>query len=53
LLRDLIGRAARASKAVTLGVVKGNPTRSLYERHGFQVTSEDRGKVYMAKPPGA
>ena len=50
LLRALIGRAAQAGKAVTLGVVKGNPARSLYERHGFRVTSEDQYKVYMKKP---
>jgi GNAT superfamily N-acetyltransferase len=51
LLQDLIVRAARAGKAVTLGVVKGNPARSLYARHGFRVTSEDQYKVYMAKEP--
>jgi hypothetical protein len=36
---------------VTLGVVKGNPARSLCERHGFRVTSEDRFKIHMAKEP--
>jgi GNAT superfamily N-acetyltransferase len=51
LLRDLIARAAKAGKRVTLAVVRGNPARSLYERHGFQVTSEDRYKVYMVKEP--
>jgi ribosomal protein S18 acetylase RimI-like enzyme len=51
LLQALIERAAQAGKAVTLGVVKGNPARSLYERHGFQVTSEDQSKVYMEKEP--
>jgi GNAT superfamily N-acetyltransferase len=51
LLRDLVARAAKAGKGVTLGVVKGNPARSLYERHGFQMASEDRYKLYMAKEP--
>jgi ribosomal protein S18 acetylase RimI-like enzyme len=51
LLQDLIVRAAQTRKAVTLGVVKGNPARSLYERHGFHVTSEDQFKVYMEKEP--
>jgi GNAT superfamily N-acetyltransferase len=51
LLQDLIERARRERKAVTLGVVKGNPARSLYERHGFHVTSEDEYKVYMAIEP--
>jgi ribosomal protein S18 acetylase RimI-like enzyme len=50
-LRELIERARRSGKAVTLGVVKGNPARSLYERHGFRVTSEDQYKVYMALEP--
>jgi ribosomal protein S18 acetylase RimI-like enzyme len=49
LLRDLIERAERAGKAITLGVVKGNPARSLYERHGFHITGEDWHKVYMAR----
>jgi|GEM_PF-284510 ribosomal protein S18 acetylase RimI-like enzyme len=48
LLRDLIERARDSGKAVTLGVVKGNPARSLYERHGFRITREDYYKVYMA-----
>jgi GNAT superfamily N-acetyltransferase len=51
LLQDLIGRAGRAGKTLTLAVVKGNPARSLYERHGFQVTSEDDYKAYMAIKP--
>jgi GNAT superfamily N-acetyltransferase len=51
LLRDLIERARRERKAVTLGVVKGNPARSLYERHGCHVTGEDTYKVYMAIEP--
>jgi ribosomal protein S18 acetylase RimI-like enzyme len=51
LLRDLIARARRGRKTVTLSVLKGNPAQSLYERHGFQVTSEDDYKVYMAANP--
>jgi len=49
LLHGLIERATRAGKTIALGVVKGNSARSLYERHGFQVTSEDQYKVYMAR----
>jgi GNAT superfamily N-acetyltransferase len=49
LLHGLIERAERAGKTIALGVVKGNPARSLYERHGFFVTSEDQSKVYMAR----
>jgi ribosomal protein S18 acetylase RimI-like enzyme len=51
LLQDLLKRAAQAGKPVTLGVVKGNPARSLYERQGFQITSKDDYKVYMAFKP--
>src|SRR5262245_41454122 len=49
LLHGLIERATQAGKTIALGVVKGNPARSLYERHGFQVISEDQYKVYMAR----
>src|SRR5262245_13076129 len=41
VLRMLIGEAAEANKAVSLGVVKINPVRSLYERFGFHPTHED------------
>ena len=51
LLQDLLSRAAQAGKTVTLGVVKTNPARSLYERQGFRITSEDQYKVYMEKNP--
>jgi GNAT superfamily N-acetyltransferase len=51
LLHELIERARREGKAITLGVVKGNPARSLYERHGFHLTGEDQYKVYMAIKP--
>ncbi len=49
LLQDLIARTAQAGKAVTLGVVKRNPARSLYERHGFHVTPEDRYRIHMVR----
>lgn len=51
LLRGLLRRAAEAGKPVRLGVVKTNPARSLYERHGFRITSEDAYKLYMEKAP--
>ncbi len=47
----LLGLIAHAGKEVALGVVKGNPARSLCERHGFQVASEDQFKVYMVREP--
>ena len=48
----LIEEATHAQKAVTLGVVKINPARRLYERLGFRVTHEDQHKVYMRREPG-
>jgi ribosomal protein S18 acetylase RimI-like enzyme len=51
LVRILIEEAARENKAVTLGVVKTNPARRLYERLGFSVTHEDQYKFYMRHPP--
>jgi GNAT superfamily N-acetyltransferase len=52
VLQMLIEEARRAGKPVTLGVVKINPARHLYERMGFQCTYEDRHKVYMRLEPG-
>ena len=49
LMRILIEEAARENKAVTLGVVKTNPARRLYERLGFSVTHEDQYKFYMRR----
>jgi ribosomal protein S18 acetylase RimI-like enzyme len=51
LLRDLLARAARARKRVTLSVVATNPARALYERLGFQVMGRDQYKLHMAKAP--
>jgi GNAT superfamily N-acetyltransferase len=47
VLTRLLALAERERKAVTLAVVKMNPARHLYERHGFQPTHEDEYKVYM------
>jgi GNAT superfamily N-acetyltransferase len=52
VLQMLIEEARRAGKRITLGVVKINPARRLYERLGFQRTHEDRHKVYMRLEPG-
>jgi ribosomal protein S18 acetylase RimI-like enzyme len=51
LMRILIEEAARENRAVTLGVVKTNPVRRLYERLGFRVTHEDQYKFYMRRQP--
>jgi GNAT superfamily N-acetyltransferase len=46
VLRTLLARADDESKA-TLAVVKINPARHFYERHGFRITHEDEHKFYM------
>jgi ribosomal protein S18 acetylase RimI-like enzyme len=45
----LIDEAARAGMAVSLGVVKSNPARRLYERLGFRITHDDDRKFYMRR----
>jgi GNAT superfamily N-acetyltransferase len=51
VMRAVIDEAACEGKAVTLGVVKINPARRLYERLGFSVTHEDQYKFYMRREP--
>jgi len=49
VIKGLIKEAERASRAVTLGVVKTNPALRLYERLGFRTTHEDERKFYMRR----
>jgi GNAT superfamily N-acetyltransferase len=49
VMKIVIDEAQRQSKAVTLGVVKINPARRLYERLGFHVTHDDEYKFYMRR----
>jgi GNAT superfamily N-acetyltransferase len=49
IIHRLIDRANRANQPVTLGVVKTNPARRLYERLGFRITHEDDRKFYMRR----
>ena len=53
VMNGLIQEATVAGQDVTLGVVKTNPARRLYERLGFRVTHEDDRKVYMRREPGS
>jgi GNAT superfamily N-acetyltransferase len=48
VLRMLLERAASESKAITLAVIKINPARQFYEKHGFRTTHEDEHKFYMS-----
>jgi GNAT superfamily N-acetyltransferase len=47
VLQTVVERAHRDRKSVTLAVVKINPARQFYERHGFRATHEDQYKCYM------
>jgi GNAT superfamily N-acetyltransferase len=49
IMQTVIDEAQRQSKALTLGVVKINPARRLYERLGFLITHEDEFKFYMRR----
>jgi predicted acetyltransferase/GNAT superfamily N-acetyltransferase len=52
-MRIVIDEARRDGKAVTLGVVKINPARRLYEKLGFRTTGEDEYKFYMRREADA
>ena len=51
VLWTLLAHAADQSKAITLAVVKINPARHFYEKHGFRITREDKYKFYMRADP--
>jgi len=53
VMQIVIDEAQRDGKAITLGVVKINPARHLYERLGFRTTGEDEYKFYMRRDAGA
>jgi len=53
VMHRLIDEAARAGRAVTLGVVKTNPALRLYERLGFALTHEDARKFYLRRERNA
>jgi ribosomal protein S18 acetylase RimI-like enzyme len=52
VMKRLIGEAAQAYRAMTLGVVKTNPALRLYRRLGFQITHDDDRKFYMRREAG-
>ncbi|MGA8496542.1 MAG: GNAT family N-acetyltransferase [Xanthobacteraceae bacterium] len=51
VMHRLIGEATRAQQAMTLGVVKSNPAKRLYDRLGFRTAHEDEYKFYMRREP--
>jgi predicted N-acetyltransferase YhbS len=53
VMHRLLEEATRADQPMTLGVVKINPAKRLYERLGFRVTHEDERKFYMRRETGS
>lgn len=51
IITKLLQQAQTANLTVTLGVLKHNPARRLYERLGFVVTGETEIKYRMSAPP--
>jgi GNAT superfamily N-acetyltransferase len=47
ILEMVIQEARSQRKSLEVAVVKINPAKSLYDRHGFHVTHEDDYKYYM------
>src|SRR5262245_3162300 len=47
LLEDLLAEARAVGLPVRLRVLRVNPAKHLYERHGFRVTSEEPARFYM------
>ncbi|HVH88787.1 MAG TPA: GNAT family N-acetyltransferase [Terriglobales bacterium] len=51
VLQVLLAQARNESKAITLSVVRINPARHFYEKHGFRITHADEHKFYMKVDP--
>ena len=52
ILLTLLEAWDRSGRPVTLGVLKNNPARSLYERLGFEAGGESGIKLVMRRPAG-
>jgi ribosomal protein S18 acetylase RimI-like enzyme len=50
IIEDVIRQGREAGLPVTLGVLKGNPAKRLYDRLGFVVTKEEKTRYLMACP---
>jgi GNAT superfamily N-acetyltransferase len=47
ILRGVIDEARRQGLPTLVAVVKFNPVKQLYDRHGFRLTHEDEYKYYL------
>ena len=48
VLEMVIQEARNHGRSLKVAVVKINPAKSLYDRHGFRVTHDDEYKYYMS-----
>ena len=53
LLRRVLKRADDAGLSIRLQFLKVNPVRSLYERHGFQITGESTTHYFAERSPSS
>ncbi|HEX4923564.1 MAG TPA: GNAT family N-acetyltransferase [Bdellovibrionales bacterium] len=51
ILKDLLTRAQLINKTVALTVLRPNPARRFYERHGFRVSGENEQRYFMKWTP--
>jgi GNAT superfamily N-acetyltransferase len=51
LMQRIIERADASKKPIQLRVLRVNPARSFYERHGFVVTHSTAERHFMARSP--
>jgi len=52
LLKDILDKADKAQLLTKLAVMKINPAKALYERHGFETTSSNEYQYLMERKPG-
>jgi GNAT superfamily N-acetyltransferase len=52
LMQPIIELASANKKPIQLRVLRVNPARHFYERHGFVVTHSTEERHFMTRPPG-
>jgi GNAT superfamily N-acetyltransferase len=52
VLRTLLVKTDTSGDLVRLNVLQGSPARSLYERHGFTIETQDPVDIFMLRSPG-
>ena len=52
LLKSILDKTDQLERTTTLKLLRNNPAKSLYSRHGFQVVSIDENFCFMERKPG-